>query len=316
MENHTVPLTRGALLAALSVLFGLGAVYLPLIGALLTLVFAVPLIILTKLHGLSPGIMASLVTVLLLGLLMEPLIAVRLGVAFIPPALVIGVGFHREWSAPRTFISAFLVSTLSKVASIALIFAITDVNPMEMELGAIKESFQAAFHTYEAMGVDGAALDEARKQIDDSMSLVNILIPTIILLMGLLDTAVAYMTANGIMRRMGLAKQKFPPFSEWRLPVGFLYLMGFAMVGIYWGSTREMEWLYVLSMNANILALFAGLLQGFSLIAYVGARYRIGKVWQGFFMVLIMMNGILAQVTAFAGLFDMAFDYRRRFSQR
>ena len=54
-------------------------------------------------------------------------------------------------------------------------------------------------------------------------------------------------------------------------------------------------------------------LQGFSLLFFAAQRFNVGRVLLIVITIVIVMSGILTQVLAFVGLFDMYFDYRRRF---
>ena len=87
------------------------------------------------------------------------------------------------------------------------------------------------------------------------------------------------------------------------------------MVGLYWGGTRQIDWLYQLALNADMLALFAGLIQGLALMATVMNKFNIKGFWRWLFYLLILINGLFAQILAFTELFDMVFDYRRRFGR-
>ena len=145
--------------------------------------------------------------------------------------------------------------------------------------------------------------------------MVNMLLPLILVLMGLMDTVLNYVIATRVMKRLGISVKQMPPFSQWRLPQGFIYLMGFALVGLYWGGTREIQFLYEVSLNANMLALMAGLVQGISLLVCLGNHYHVSRLLKGLVILLVLTNGYLLQIVAFTGLFDMAFDYRRRFGK-
>ena len=70
----------------------------------------------------------------------------------------------------------------------------------------------------------------------------------------------------------------------------------------------------MLSMNANMLAIFAGLVQGLALMHCLLGHYRVSRLVRILLYVIVLTNGFLAQLVALTGLFDMLFDYRRRFS--
>ena len=314
MENHRIePLTESGILTALTVIMTLIAVYLPLMGMVAALFWAVPIVLLVVRHGLRWGIMAALVTGVIMAILIDPMLSIRMIIAFAPTGLVLGYGFRRGWPGTRIFVMSLAASVLAKTLSLALVFAMTSVNPLAFQMDGMQEAFDETFALYGSLGMDQAAIDEAKGQVSEAMSIVSMLMPMVLVTTGLLDTAVDYMISSRIMRRLGISVEQFPPFREWRFPQAFLYLMGFALVGLYWGGTREIQLLYEISLNANMLALMAGLVQGLSLLAYVGNRYHLSLLLKGLLFLLVFANGFLLHIVAFTGLFDMAFDYRQRF---
>lgn len=310
------PLTESSLLSALTVILALAAVYLPVIGMVAALVWALPIIVLVVRHGLRWGIMAVLVSGIIMALLIEPLLSLRMVISFAPAGLMLGVAFRRQWSGAKTFGSALLVSVVAKLLSLGLLFLVTSVNPLNLELEAMQGGFDQTFAVYEQMGMDPAALEKSREELAQGMEFLKLLLPFVVVIMGLIDTMVGYLVGSRVLRRLGHSVPELPPFSQWHLPQFFLYLLGFALVGLYWGGTREIKWLYQISMNLNMVAMFAGIIQGLSLMSYVMMRYRVRRVLRLLLYMLVLTGGPLSQILAFTGLFDMIFDYRRRFGSR
>lgn len=310
------PLTESSLLSALTVILALAAVYLPVVGMAAALVWALPIIVLVVRHGLRWGIMAVLVSGIIMALLIEPMISLRMVLSFAPTGLMLGVAFREQWSGAKTFGSALLVSIVAKLLSLGFLFLVTSVNPLSLELEAMKGGFNQTFAIYEQMGMDPAALEKSREDIARGMEFLSMLLPLVVFIMGLFDTVLGYLVGSRVLRRLGHQVPQLPPFSEWHLPQFFLYLLGFALVGLYWGGTREIKWLYQIAMNLNMVAMFAGIVQGLSLMSYVMKRYRVRRVLRLLFYLLVLTAGPLMQILAFTGLFDMAFDYRRRFGNR
>lgn len=289
------------------------AVYLPVIGMAAALLWAVPVILLVVRQGLRWGVMAVLVAAILMALVIEPMLSLRMTISFAPTGLMLGYGFRKGWSAARVFAASLGASFLAKVAALAMVFALTSVNPLAFQMEGMQTAFEETFALYESLGVDQAAIDEAKGHLSEAITLVGLLMPLVLAITALVDALVNFVVAGRVLRRLGGTVPQFPPFREWRLSQAFLYLMGFSLVGLYWGGTREIELLYQASLNADMLALIAGLVQGFSLLAYVGHRYRVSLLLRGIVVFLVFSSGFLIQMIAFAGLFDMAFDYRRRF---
>ena len=177
-----------------------------------------------------------------------------------------------------------------------------------MQMDVMQQSFDETFAVYEQMGMDKAAIEASRAQVQEALTYLNLLLPFVVGVMGLLDAAVAYIVGESV--------PQLPPFAEWRLPQFFLYLLGFALVGIYWGGSREIQPLYQAAFNLNMVAMGAGVIQGLSLMSYVMDRFRVGKVMRICLYAFVLLGGVLMQILAFTGLFDMLFDYRRRFGQK
>ena len=314
-SRRITPLTEGGLLAALTVVIALASVYVPLAGPFIALLWPLPLAVLVLRHGMRQGIMAMVVAGAALAMLIEPLIALRLVLAYGPLGLMLGYGYRQGFSGLKLFPLAFLAAILGELAVLGVIFAVFGNNPFAMLMDGLKSSFDATFALYEQAGMSAEEIAAGCAQIDTGLTLMAQLGPLLIVVLGLLDAGVAFFFGGKILRRLGHEVPQLPPFADWRLPKAFAYLFGFAMVGLYWGGTRQIGWLYQISLNADMLALFAGLIQGLALMSTVMNKFNIKGFWRWLFYLLILINGLFAQILAFTGLFDMVFDYRRRFGR-
>ena len=317
MDSHRItPLTEGGLLAALTVVIAIASVYVPLVGPFIALLWPLPLAVLVLRHGMRQGFMAMLVAGAALAMLIEPMIALRLVAAYGPLGLMLGYGYRKGLSGLKLFPLAFLAAVAGELVVLGLIFAVFGNNPFAMLMDGLKSAFDSTFALYEQAGMPAEEIEAGRAQIDTGLLLMSQLGPLLIVLLGLLDAGVAFFFGGKILHRLGHEVPQLPPFADWRLPKAFAYLFGFAMVGLYWGGTRQIEWLYQAALNADMLALFAGLIQGLALMATVMNKLKVNGFWRWLFYILILINGLFAQILAFTGLFDMVFDYRRRFSRR
>ena len=269
MDSHRItPLTEGGLLAALTVVIAIASVYLPIVGPFIALLWPLPLAVLVLRHGMRQGIMAMLVAGAALAMLIEPVIALRLVAAFGPLGLMLGFGYRKGLSGVKLFPLAFLAAMLGELAVLGLIFAFFGTNPFAMLMDGLKSAFDSTFALYEQAGMPAEEIEAGRSQIDTGLVLMSQLGPLLIVLLSLLDAAVAFYFGGKILSRLGHEVPQLPPFADWRLPKAFAYLFGFAMVGLYWGGTRQIDWLYQAALNADMLALFAGLIQGLALMSY------------------------------------------------
>lgn len=303
-------------MTALSVVLALMAVYLPLAGFLLVLVWPLPLVVLVVRHGLRWGFMATIAAGILVGLLVEPMLSLRLVLAFAPAGLLLGWAFSKQFSGVRTYLLTLGAAIAGQLLAVTLLFWVTDINPLTEQVEILQSSFDTSLQMYAEMGMSEDTLVQSRSDIEQGMRALNYLFPLVFIIMGLLYATVAYAAGGRVLKRLGHSVPQFPPFHEWRLPQGFLYLFGFALVGLYWGGTREILWLYQISLNANVLAIMAGFLQGIVLVHCLMRHYHVRVALRTVCYVFILMNPFLAQMVAMTGLIDMLFDYRQRFSAR
>lgn len=317
MTSHRItPLMESGLLSALTVILAMAAAYLPVIGMVAALVWALPVVVLIVRHGLRWGVMSVLVSGVIMALLLEPMLSLRMVLSFGPTGLMLGYAFRHQWSGAHAFGMTLVASVAGKLLTFGLLFLVTSVNPLNMQMDVMQQSFDQTFAVYEQMGLDKNAIAASKAQISEAMTYLNLLLPFIVGVMGLLDAGVAYIVSSRVLRRLGETVPQLPPFAEWRLPQFFLYLLGFALVGIYWGGSREIQPLYQAAFNLNMVAMGAGVIQGLSLMSYAMDRFRVGRVMRMFFYAFVLLGGVLVQILAFTGLFDMLFDYRRRFGQK
>lgn len=317
MNQHRItPLTERWLLTALSVVLALMSVYLPFIGFLLILLWPLPLLVLVVRHGMRWGILAALAAGVLMGLIVEPLLALRLVVAFAPAGLLLGWAFTKRLSAVQSFLLTNMASFAGMVAAMGLWLFVMGVNPLTEQVNPLQSSVDTTLQLYEGMGMSEEALAKSREDIAQGLQMLNYLFPLVLIMMGMIYGSVAYIAGCKVLKRLGHDVPQLPPVHEWHLPQAFLYLFGFALVGLYWGGTRQIMWLYQISLNANALAIMAGLVQGLVLMHCLFRHFKVSLLLRIVFYVFILMNPFLAQVVAMTGLIDMIFDYRQRFSAR
>ena len=209
--------------------------------------------------------------------------------------------------------ATFISSAVAQTVAIGFMMAVMGINFTDTQLSMVKESFEESFQLYESLGVNQAELNEARKQIEPVMQLMSFLMPTIIILISLINTVACYLTSKWIFQKLRFQfVEPMPKFSEWRFPIFFLYLAAFAILGSYWGSTREWNLIYIVSINSTFLSLAVGFLQGLSVLSFAADKYNVSKFVRRVIFLMIIFSGLFMQIVSFIGLFDMIFDYRKK----
>ena len=313
MATRVTSMTESGLLAAITVVMALIGVYVPLLGTVAILMWPLPILILIVRHGLRWGVMAVVVSGLLTAALVEPVVSLRLALAFAPGGIALGLGFRNEWSPVRTLVTGIVASMASKLAALALLFAITGVEPFSMQFDMMEASFDQTVEFYRGVGMSEDQLSEVRTNLTENLSLMRLLVPLMVVLMGLMDTMVNYWIGGKVLRRLGHDVKTLPPFTEWRLPPVFVYVFAFSLIGAYWGTTRNIDLLYRASLNLSMLATFAGMIEGISVYFYASKHFRWSKFLTMFIITFVMLNTFLVRILCLVGLFDMVIDYRKRY---
>ena len=313
MKNNVTPLVEGGLLVAISVVLGLGATYLPIVGIAVEFFCAVPFVILTVRQGAAKGLTALIVSFMLMAMFMGPLLAARLAFTINICGIILGWCIQKNFSTVKCFLATFISSAVAQTVAIGFMMAVMGINFTDTQLSMVKESFEESFQLYESLGVNQAELNEARKQIEPVMQLMSFLMPTIIILISLINTVACYLTSKWIFQKLRFQfVEPMPKFSEWRFPIFFLYLAAFAILGSYWGSTREWNLIYIVSINSTFLSLAVGFLQGLSVLSFAADKYNVSKFVRRVIFLMIIFSGLFMQIVSFIGLFDMIFDYRKK----
>jgi len=316
MGRELTPLTESGALTALAVALAVIATAVPVLGGFFLLAWPVPLAVLACRHGMRWALLACLASGILLTFMISPLGAAGIVLAYGPVGLALGYGFRRGWSAARTFTLGLAGGTVGQMACIGLLLALGDISLFALTLSKMHEIVEQTLVLQGESGVPAGELAALREQMDSGLELLSQMAPVLFFMIALIFVTAGYIFTANLLRRMGTEVQVFPPFEEWRLPQGFGYLFGFAMVGIYWGGTREIPLLFQISVAGELIALLAGAVQGLSLMSCLMTHFKLTRTWRVVFYVLIAINGLFLQILALTGLFDMFFDYRRRFGRR
>ena len=317
MGNNTKPVVEGGLLVAIEIVLGLAATYLPIIGVVIDFFCAVPIVVLTVRQGSGKGLMALIVSFALLSMFIGPLLAARIALSFGICGLILGYCIEKNFGAVKSFLATLVTAFIAQIFSIAVLTFVMEINVMDTELQVVKESFAESFAMYEEIGVDKKSIDEAKAQVEPAITLLSFLMPTLLILMALVNTVASYKTSQWIFPKLRLKfLDPMPPFNQWKFPVIFLYITAFSIIGMYWGDTRNWNLLFTISLNSMFFSMSAGLIQGFSLLSYLADKHNVSKFFRRLFFVVVILNLILIQIVAFTGLFDMLFDYRKKFFGR
>lgn len=310
-QTRVRPMVEGGVLSAVALIFALISAYLPLVGPFVNLIWPVPIILLGVRHGYKWSILATAVAGVLIAILMHPLHAVSVVLGFGLIGIVLGHAFRAEYSPGKTMLWGTLASAVSKVAVLAVAALVMGINPLNMQTDAMSTAVEQALEMYRSMGMSEENLQQMSGSMQAVINLVKIILPAGFGMAAVLDTYLNFVIAKVVLKKLGHRVEAFPPFRLWSLPRYLAYIFILSIVGMYWGKAREIDLLYKISMNFQVITSMFLLVQGLALFYFLADKYKLSRFMRGIILILLLTNGLLTQGVIFAGGFDMAVDYRR-----
>lgn len=309
-QNRVRPMVEGGILSAVAIIFALISTYLPLIGPFVNLIWPVPIILLGVRHGYKWSIMATAVAGIIIAMLVHPLNAVSVVVGFGLIGIVLGHAFRSGFSPVKAMLWGATASLLSKVAVLSITIVVLGINPLGMQTDVMGKAVDQAVELYRGFGMTEEQLTQISTSMRAMIDLFKIILPAGFVLAAVVDTYLNFLIAKAVLKKMGREIEGFPPFRLWMLPRFLAYFFALSLVGMYWGKSREIEMLYNISANVQVIASMFLFVQGLALFYYLADKYNLSRLARGIILVLIFTNGFLTQGVVFAGGIDIAVDYR------
>ncbi|WP_196590781.1 YybS family protein [Pectinatus frisingensis] len=314
MINRTTrPLVESAMLTAVTIIMAIMGTALPMFFFLLY-ILPIPIAVNIFRHGLRWGVISIAASALIAGSVFGIYSAVTVITVtiFVSPAL--GIGFRR-FSPTKNLIITIAASLISIALALGAAFLIMGVNFLTDFQTALNTATQASIEIYKTMGLTDADIQSQSGQIEKIVKLIMLSLPAGIALSAVGSAFVNFILTQRLLKRLGeRTLAGLPAFAQWHMPIIFLFLFGFSLVGMYWGSTRDISLLYNVSFNINYFSSMFCRLQGLSLLYCALQHFKLPTAPKIMIMVLVIFTPFM-EIFMYVGLFDMIFDYRARFAK-
>ena len=303
-------------MTAAAVVYALAAIYLPMLTMMMGMFWPVFIALVTVREGLRWGVLAAAASLILTMLFATPVTGAFFVLSFAPTGLILGALFRRGADTVRALTGGALASLAGKAAAAGMMLLIFGLNPFAMDISMANETMDETLAMYRSLGMDEAQLEETRAASTQVLELFVLILPALFLGSSVIEVTASFVVLRKVLVRLGIPAKGLPAFTEWRLPIFFSYLFAFSLIGIYWGTTRDISWLYQAALNGYLISFIAGLVQGLSLVQFLMKRFNVYSFVRIIIYIFIAVNGFMTQIVSWTGLFDIAFDYRKKFRER
>lgn len=310
-QRSTRSLVEAAFLAALTVVFCLATIYLPVLGLFTSFFWPVPIVLLGVRHDLRLSILATVVAGIIVAILAGPLTAISMFLGLGVLGLVLGTAMQRRVTPVKVVGLGAIALLLSMILLFALSLFVMGINPLESYLSLYQDSLESTVNLYRRMGISGDALKQMEDTLAKSMAMMRYLLPMAMVVGSLVLAFLNFGLSRLILARLGVNYPGFPPFASWRLPrstaVGYLAGVLFLVLGDYTGQ----EVLKHIGINVQSIFQLVLILHGLAVAWYYMENYGIHKGLRILITVLTLFIPLFGQILFFIGLFDLFLDFRR-----
>lgn len=301
-------ISQGAVLSALFVLLVLVGEYIPALSVIAHFVWPIPLVVMVLRHGGRAGLLMFAASMALLGAILGPSLGLAAAGASGLLGVAMGLCLARRFHPVLTLGVSAVAVALGTVLQFVLLALLMDANIVAELVTLISQSYtQAADITAKLGGAPGQV--QMLRDLAAAMPGLMIQLIPFMLVGGALSAAFFhYITAEQVLRRLGIKVQPFPSFGCWQFPQEFI--LGYlAATGLLYAHQR-FAWPDAEAAGLNLYAATTWLfsLQALSVAVHFSKRtqYRLFL-----YAMLIMFLPTLLQFAWMIGMLDSIFDWRR-----
>jgi len=304
-------IVEGAFLSAITTVLFLASLYIPLLGTLISFLCPLPIVIICLRHNLKIALLSLTIAFFMISLLAGPFQGLVGLLGFGILGIALGTTIKKKYSLPEILLIGSISSFVAKVLLILIGLWLIDVNPLLLSLDQIEQSLQQSLKFYNDIGLNQEQAEVFRDSILQSLELVKIAFPAILITASFFDTIINYWVAGIILKRIGLYIEPIVPLYKWKASKSFFwsYLLGMLILLI---NTRlKVPLLERIGVNIQLMFSIIFLFAGLAVVAYVLRYYKVKTIFCWLVYILVFIQPVLSLLVTWIGMFDVWFDFRK-----
>lgn len=312
----TKSLVEGAFLAAITAVLFIISIYIPLLGTLVSFLCPLPIIILCLRHSIKFAIISTFISGILVTILAGPLQGLMVLLGFGILGLTLGFGIKKELSLTDIMIIGSVASLISKGLILLIGFWVLDLNAVLFDIEEIDKIISQSLNVYSNMGLSSEQLAALKDSLTQTIAMVRIAFPGMIILASIFDTILNYWVVRLILRRFGYKLANFSPFYSWKASKSFFWSYLLGMVLIILGTVYKIPLLNRIGINIQVFFTVVFLIYGLSLTAFILERFKIKNFLKWVIYILVCLQPFLSQIITWAAMLDIWVDFRKLINVR
>lgn len=313
--TNTKAIVEGAIFAALTALIGIIAYYIPVL-TIFALFWAVPTIIIGYRNGLGVSAAATIIGAILVSIFTSPIVGLKLFITYGIPGIAMGYMFNKKYSPIVIILASGIVFGVCNGVGYILEFMLSGVNIIEgmnkifnEARTAMQSQYDQIRSNYINMGIPADQIDKAMPSIDNMLFMIRAVIPSVLLMGGVLVSFINFKVTRIVLKRAGHDIQNVKDFAYWTLPRSFASGMLVIVVLGYIGNYLKIPNIGTVMYNIYSIMMIAFGVTGLS-IAYFYLKKR--GIKKGLIVILLVIAWIsVYYLLSIVGMFDIAFNFRK-----
>jgi len=288
----------------------LASTWVPFFGPFLSVLAPLPFLFYATKEGLSQGVKAVIITILMVGLIGNlsghPQV-IFLSIEFGLLGLILSEIFKRRLSIGRTIFWGTGLMLIIGFAILILISLFQGVGVFELVSNYLQSNLRAAFLIYENKDVDQERLLQLQEYIKIVANIMMKIYPALVILGTGFIVWFNVIASKPLFRLGNLPYPDFGPTDRWRAPEHMVW----GLIAAGFSLFLPVGGIKLVGVNALVVMSAIYAFQGFSIVLFYLNKYRV-PFWIRFGVYfLIVFQQIFVVGLALAGIFDQWVDFRK-----
>ena len=303
-------IVEGAFFAAITAVLSVISIYIPLLGTVVSFLCPLPIIILSLRHSIKFAVIATMISGILVSFLAGPFQGFMVLLGFGLLGITLGYSIKKEYSFNEIIILGSFASFISKILILIMGFWLLEINPFLFDVEQINSIITQSLNFYSNMGLTGEQLDGMKETLSQSLMIVRIALPALLILSSIFDTFLNYYVARLVLKRLGYKLNDITPFIDWRASRSFFWSYCAGIVLIFIGTKYNIAQLNKIGINVQVFFTMIFLICGISLIGFLMDKQKVNNTLKWFVYAMVCLIPFFSQIATWAGMLDVWIDLR------
>ncbi|SUY48529.1 membrane protein [Clostridium putrefaciens] len=319
MQNRkytTKEILEVGLMAAIIIILNFIIIYVPILGAVISIALPLPVVILYVRHNGKIALLTCILSFIVMLMFIDPIRAIISSISILFLGITLGYCIKHKRGFFKTLLYQTIAGFIQMVIGVYIYMSFIVKTSLDgyiniMFIKPFKESIAISKGIYEGLGIDITSNPTMTLLESLDARTLLIMIPAVIIIILAISAYINIIIANKVLKRLGYEVEEPKPFTKWyfddRVAAGFIIAI---CLSIILNSYKIPLGEYLLPFSVTLFQ-FMLLIDGLSLIFYyLEKRFNNKKGIKTFVVIMLFIIQPFILFVAYLGLGDIFIDLR------